>query len=80
MISAILAAALLMAETTPAAAADAAAPAVAKGPKVNKDGMVCHSEEILGTKFPKRVCMTPAQAEDRARQDQADLNHMQTTH
>jgi hypothetical protein len=84
MFSAVLAAAMLMAETTPAAAADAAAPAAvaapaaaAKGPKLNKDGMVCHTEEILGTHFPKKICMTPAQAEDNARQAQEGLNHMQ---
>jgi hypothetical protein len=90
MISAIFAAAMLMAQSTPAAASEptpstpAVAPAapgadvnVAKGPKVNKDGLICHSEPVLGSRIPKKVCMTPAQAEDRAQQDRLMLDHMQ---
>ena len=89
MISAIFAVAILMAQSTPAAAAPIpstpvvapAAPSatvnVAKGPKVNKDGLVCRSEPVLGSRIPKKVCMTPAEAADRAQQDQMMLNHMQ---
>jgi hypothetical protein len=90
MISAIFAAAILMAQSTPAAASaptpstPVVAPAapsatvnVAKGPKVNKDGLVCHTEPVLGSRIPKKVCMTPAEAADRAQQDQMMLNHMQ---
>jgi hypothetical protein len=50
---------------------------VAKGPKVNKEGLICHSEPVLGSRIPKKVCSTPAEAADRAQQDQMMLNHMQ---
>ena len=77
-----------MAETTPAVEAAPAAPPspprrdahpvkVAKAPKVNQDGMVCHSEEVLGSHLPKRVCYTPAEAEDRSQQDRQALSHVQ---
>ena len=79
MISAALALALLMADPTPdAGSPPAAAPAATPKVKVNRDGMVCHTEEVLGSRIPKKVCMSPAEAEDRARQDQQNLNHMQS--
>ena len=89
MISVLFAAAILLAETTPAAAGAqaVAAPPAAAAPaqKVNKDGLVCHTEEIVGSRIPKKVCFTPEQAADRAQQDRENLDHMQghnsyTTH
>ena len=82
MIGVLFAAAVLLAETTPAAAdnpADAAPPAAVKAPpvKVNKDGKVCHTEEVLGSRIPKRVCFTPEEEADRAQQDRLNLQHMQ---
>jgi len=84
MIGATLAAIVLLAQAAPAAAAatpDAAAPvaaaAPAKGPKVNKDGLVCHSEQVLGSRIPTRVCVTPQDAADRAQQDKMNLERMQ---
>jgi hypothetical protein len=86
MIGAVFTVAILLADAAPAAAQTSApAPAAAPGsqvasakPKVNRDGMICHTEEILGSRIPKKVCMTPAEAEDRARQDQQNLQHMQS--
>jgi hypothetical protein len=88
MFSAILAAALLMAQSTPAAAAAASDPAsppavAATGAttpvKVKRsDDVICHSEEVLGTRFPKKVCYTRAEQEDRAQQDHDNLNRMQS--
>jgi hypothetical protein len=86
MIGAVFTVAILLADATPAAAqptpaAPAAAPAdqsASAKPKVNRDGMVCHTEEILGSRIPKRVCMTPADAEARAHQDQQNLGRIQS--
>jgi hypothetical protein len=79
MIAAIFTVAILLADAAPAAASpppDAAASA-AKGPKVNKDGLVCHNEEVLGSRIPRKVCMTPADAADRAQQDRRNVERMQ---
>jgi hypothetical protein len=90
MIIATFAAAILLAEApapdaavSSAAAPDAAQapvvkPAAAKGPKVNRDGLICHNEAVVGTRIPKKICFTPAEAEDRAQQDQATLNRLQS--
>jgi hypothetical protein len=87
MISSVLAAALLMAQAAPdaagaqvpmAAAPAAPAPVAAKGPKVNKDGLVCHTEEVLGSRIPKRICFTPEQLADRKQQDQETLERLQS--
>jgi hypothetical protein len=88
MLGALLALALLSSSDAPAntaaptaaaPAADApAAPAATAKPKVNRDAVVCHTEEVLGSRISKKVCYTPAEAEDRARQDQRNLDHMQS--
>ncbi len=81
MIGVLFAAAVLLAETTPAAAgnpADATPPAAAKAPpKVNKDGLICRTEEVLGSRIPKRVCFTPEEAAQRAQEDRTNVEHMQ---
>jgi hypothetical protein len=80
MISAVFAAALLLAQAAPAAGADAPKPvaAAAKAPKVNKDGLVCHTEEILGSRIPQRICFTPEEAAQRQQQDRQNIEHMQS--
>ena len=87
MISAIVALAMLMAEPPPAPATGAPAPAAtppaaaAAAPvvKVKRDSdMICHSEMVLGSHIPNRVCYTRAEQEDRKQQDQRNLNHMQS--
>jgi hypothetical protein len=57
------------ASTTPAAASDAAAQAPAAPKKV------CRSEDVLGSKIPRRVCMTPDEwtsFDNRSREDTQD--------
>jgi hypothetical protein len=56
---------LLAASAPQAAASPAAAP---KAPKP-----VCRYEQELGTRIPVRVCRTPKEWEDMARQTQEDL-------
>jgi len=88
MISAILATALLMAQAAPAGDAGASASpppsapgataAVAPAKAQKSDELICHSEEVLGTRFPKKICYTRSELADRSRQDQENLNHMQS--
>jgi len=87
MISAILALAMLMAETPPAAAGGAPAPAATAAAatgaapvvKVKRDSdLICHSEQVLGSHIPTKVCYTRAEQEDRTQQDQRNLGRMQT--
>ena len=75
MIAAIFTVALLLADTAPAAATPPAPTAAA--PKVNKDGLVCHTQEVLGSRIPKKVCTTPEEAADRAAQDRRNIERMQ---
>ena len=82
MFSAVFAA-VVLAQAAPAAdaprPADAqVAPADAKGPKVDKDGLVCHTEEVLGSRIPKRICYTPEAAAQRQQEDRRTIEHMQS--
>jgi len=85
MISAIFALAMLMSEPVPAATdgatAPAAPPAAAATPvvKVKRDSdMICHSETMLGSRIPSKVCYTRAEQEERTQQDKRNLDHMQS--
>ena len=86
MIGAVFALAMLMAEPAPAVAGGAPAPAAtpaagAASPvvKVKRDSdMICHSETMLGSHIPSKVCYTRAEQEERKQQDQKNLNHMQS--
>jgi len=85
MISVVFAAAILFSDATPAATAPI--PAVAATPasapvvaKVDRNAVVCHNEEVVGSRIPKRICMTKAQEEDRAQQDKLTLERMQAQH
>ena len=86
MILSLLAAAVLMADTPAAADAAQAAPAQASAPaappgsdrkQLAKKGMVCHNEAVLGSKMPKRVCMTPEQAAERKQADRELTEQLQ---
>ena len=83
MIGAVFAAAILLAETTPAAG-NPAAPAAATPPApveqkmVDRDTKVCHNEEILGSRIPKRVCYTQAESEARSQQDRQTVERLQS--
>lgn len=70
MISLILSVALV-------AAGDSAADGTAKAPKVNKDGMICKKEHVVGSRMPQRVCMPPEQWEARRAEDRDNLDQAQ---
>ena len=52
---------------------DAKAPA----PDIKKYTLVCHDEPVLGTLFPKKICATQAQINDRRDIDQDTVRKMQ---
>jgi predicted secreted protein len=81
MISLVLAAALFAAGEPAAAQATTEAPKAAadKGPKPDKNGMICVKEAVSGSKMKTRICMTQAEwdqrkATDREMIDQAQRN------
>jgi hypothetical protein len=92
MIGAILTATVLMLQAAPAttAAAPTTTPAAAPSSTVSPvtvngrkasakpDGseVVCHSEPVLGTLFPKRICARRDEFAERARQDQKEVREM----
>ena len=87
MISAIFAAILLAQAAppaaptpapTPAVAATDAKPADAKVTKVHRDDLLCKEEPVIGSRFPKKVCYTREQQEDRTQQDQNTMNRLQS--
>ncbi|HEY8618394.1 hypothetical protein [Phenylobacterium sp.] len=79
MIAITFAATLLLAD----AAAQAATPtpvassAPAKKEKVNKDGLVCKKEAVLGSRMPTKVCMTAEQWEERKASDRDNVDRQQ---
>jgi predicted secreted protein len=82
MIGAVFAVAILLAETAPAAgtpaAPAAAAPTAASEQKADRDTKVCHNEEILGSRIPKRVCYSQEESEARSQQDRRTVERMQS--
>lgn len=42
-------------------------------PQVSKNTVVCHEEPVLGSHFPKKICATVAQFDERRAQDQEQL-------
>ena len=92
MISAIFAAILLAQAAPPAAQAPAPTPAIAapaaaladvkpdaaKVTKVHRDDLLCKEEPVIGSRFPKKVCYTREQQEDRTQQDQNTMNRLQS--
>ena len=88
MIIALLAATVLMADSTtalqaaPAAAAAAqpqaaAAAEQAAKPKKAGNSVVCRNEPVLGSRLPTKRCRTSEQMAAQQQQDQADLDKMQ---
>lgn len=59
--------------SSPTAPAAAAAPASSK-----KSDMVCKTEEVTGSRFPKKVCYSKAEAEERQRLEQEQLRQNQS--
>ena len=70
MIALALAAALFAAD---GAAAGSTAPA----PKVNKDGLVCKKEAVVGSKMPTKVCLTAEEWAERTRASREAMQNAQ---
>jgi hypothetical protein len=83
ILSAMFAATILLADTTPAAAsaAQAAAPATPAKPaaadKPAKPRMICKTEAVTGSLFPKKTCYDPAELAQRREDERKNLEQMQ---
>ncbi len=82
MISAMFAVATILATGPTAAAETAAPPAVADKAKseaetARGDEVVCRTEQVLGTRFPRRVCRTRAAIAAQRETDQAEIGRIQ---
>ncbi|MCR5879216.1 hypothetical protein [Phenylobacterium sp. J367] len=78
MIAITFAAVLMMADTTAQAAQPApVAEQPAKKGKVNKNGLVCKKEAVLGSKLPTKVCMTQEQWDERRMIDRQNTEQQQ---
>jgi hypothetical protein len=76
MIVPLLAAVMLFADASSAAAAPPA-PAPAGKVKLTKTGMICRNEAVIGSKLPKRVCLTPEEDAARRARDRELTEYMQ---
>lgn len=77
MISLMLATALLLGDGSAFTLAQAPAAAEEKKPAVNKDGLICKKERVVGSRMPTKICMTPAQWEERKAMDREAVDKMQ---
>jgi hypothetical protein len=93
MITAIFAAAVLLADVTPTAgeAAPAQAPAAAPAAKAREataeqnanpkkqagNALICKNEPVLGSRLPTKRCRTTEQMAQQRQEDQANLDKMQ---
>jgi hypothetical protein len=87
MISALLIAAAMFAQAAPASDPSPPAPPAAQSPKdlsgvtvtakkktdVDQKEVVCHSEAVLGSMFPKKVCASREAFAERRNVDQAEV-------
>jgi hypothetical protein len=87
MLLALLAATVLMADSstarqvdpaTTAAQPEAAVAAPAAKPKKQaKNGLICRNEPVLGSRLPTKRCRTQEQMDAQQQEDQANLDKMQ---
>ena len=81
ILSAILAATMMLAETTPAAATAATAvqPAAAPTPakKPVEDKLVCKTESVTGSLFPKKTCRHQSEFAHDQQEQRQELQRMQ---
>jgi hypothetical protein len=78
MIVALLASVVLLAEAAPAAQpAEPDRPPVSGKQKLAKQGMICRNESVIGSKLPRRVCLTPEEDARRRQQDRELTEYMQ---
>jgi hypothetical protein len=72
-----------LAVTTSAAAADApaaeAAPVKKEAPVAKPDDMICTYENVVGTNFPRRVCITREERDARTRNSRQVVEGLQRT-
>jgi len=82
MLTVMLAAVALLADTTPAAAAapaQTAAPAAQPAQQKKPDDIVCHKEATLGTSIPTKVCYSRAEYEANKAESRRTLEHVQNS-
>ena len=80
----MFAATILMADTTPAAAAAATtvSPATVSAPatkdaKADKPRLICKTEAVTGSLMPKKTCYTSDDLAQRRQEERANLEKMQ---
>ena len=79
----MFAATILLADTTPAAAtaASTVTPATvtakAAAPAANKPRLICKTEAVTGSMFPKKTCYTADDLAQRKQEERANLERMQ---
>ena len=82
-LSAMLAATVLMADTTPAAATAATAPPEAKAEataakKTEKPKLICKSENVTGSLMPKKTCYNSDDMAQRRQDERQNLERIQS--
>lgn len=85
ILSAMFAATMLLADTTPAAAtaasnvnpATAAAAASAKPAKADKPRVICKTESVTGSLMPKKTCYTADDYAQRQQDERQNLERIQ---
>jgi hypothetical protein len=84
ILSAMLAATILLADATPAAAAaattvsPATVTATAKDAKANKPRLICKTEPVTGSMFPKKTCYASDDMAQRRQDERANLERIQS--
>jgi hypothetical protein len=78
----MFAATILLADTTPAAATAATTPAAAPAKpaaaaKPAQPRMICKTEAVTGSLFPKKTCYDPAELAQRREEERKNLEQMQ---
>lgn len=79
ILSTLLAATVLLADTTPAAATAATqpAPAADAAKKTEKPKVICRSEAVIGSLMPKKTCYTVDEMAQRKQDERQNLERMQ---
>jgi len=80
MIRIVLAGAIFFAAVCPAVAGDNVSPAAAAaGPAKteDRDKLVCHQEQVMGSHIERKICYTQAEADLRRQEDQKSLERLQ---
>lgn len=80
----MLAATIMLADATPAAAATTTPPAsaaaakpAAKATKTVPDKVICKTESVTGSLFPKKTCYSSSELAQRQQEERANLEKVQ---